>query len=456
MTHEWTSFALLWRQLKRKKRQGLLASRRILCIIHAYYPEFLQGIADAVANVGLCEVVVTYSNENVISELNRLFPQAKLVRCENVGFDIWPFLKILNVIDLDDYDYIVKLHTKRNFNYKLRTNHSDYSGKNWRNYLLSFINTKHAWEQSLRLLQDDRTVGMVAGLRCILRRKDTPWFDGATGFDKGLKIAGECGIKTKHPHFVGGTMFVARSEVFKPLQGRFSAEDFPASVTHATSTLGHYLERTIGFAASTAQYRIADPADSVRLFHRRNDFFDWVMSFLNFIFRVKKQENGTIIVKLLKIPICRIGNILSNRCDNANCVFVNRDFNAFIEHWDYTDKRWFVFMRHPVEFLHPLGAYLDKVNDCNCLYGINSSNNHYEGSVPSPQRSLLTKNIDERILIVNSRLVSDFRLRFDESDSSMAICRLVKTAFDDYGIHTRRLGIKVKVSGPAVEGGNEK
>ena len=150
-----------------------MADRRILCIVHCYYPELVRELADCIANVSSPhDVVVTYSTPAALAAAKACFPDARFMACENVGFDVWPFLKALDGASLEDYDYVLKLHTKcdRPSDVPFRMNHSDFSGSKWREYLLSFVRTREDWEASLARMESDPSVNMVAGLRCILRR----------------------------------------------------------------------------------------------------------------------------------------------------------------------------------------------------------------------------------------------------------------------------------------------
>ena len=108
-----------------------MESSRILCVVHCFYPEFVRELADCVANVTEPhDVVVTYSAPAALEEARRCFPDARFVECENVGYDVWPFLKVLNETDLSGYSHVLKLHTKcdRPADVPFRMNHADFPG----------------------------------------------------------------------------------------------------------------------------------------------------------------------------------------------------------------------------------------------------------------------------------------------------------------------------------------
>ena len=41
-----------------------------------------------------------------------MFNNAKIITVPNKGYDIYPFLIVLSKVKLDEYDYILKIHTK--------------------------------------------------------------------------------------------------------------------------------------------------------------------------------------------------------------------------------------------------------------------------------------------------------------------------------------------------------
>lgn len=126
-------------------------------IIHIFYYDIADELAEAVKNI--CDVekdiflTVSESIRNKMDEIAKKFPGARINIVKNVGYDIWPFLFILNQLELDQYDLIVKLHTKRNMPEatvmrKVRIPHDE-----WRKKLMIFTGTKDAFRKSLSFLE---------------------------------------------------------------------------------------------------------------------------------------------------------------------------------------------------------------------------------------------------------------------------------------------------------------
>ena len=476
-----------------------MADRRTLCIVHCYYPEFVAELAECVANVSEPrDVVVTYSTEAALAAAKTSFPGARFLECENVGFDVWPFVKVLNDVDLGMYDYVLKLHTKCNrpVDIPFRMNHADFSGSRWRSYLLEFVRTRGSWEASLARMEADPSVNMVAGLKCILRREDTPWRPEQAGFDTALEMAAGLGIRPENPEFVAGTMFVARSAALAKLRGVFCAADFAEARVHTTTTRGHYLERILGFAACDGGGRISDPFGRLAAWRRRSRAMGVLEALAHFAFQKKRTADGGCIVKVLKVPVYRrAGRWRSGRRDSAGCVFVTvvRDpemysrlvrenpnnacgefvafdnaaenlpittrYNSFLDGWDYSRRAWFVFVHEDYELLEPLGPCLDCV-DTRCIYGtvgarstrpgddvlwaLNSNRDGSDlglyGSPISAPVTVLTS--DCNCLIVHSDLVRDYHLRFDERLTFDLYAEDFEiNAFERYGVRTKVLGV---------------
>jgi len=246
---------------RRDYRIDLMRRWRILAVVHVYYPEFwpelrtcLENVADAV------DVVVTYADEAAVAEARRDFPSARFVKCENRGFDVWPFLKAVKEMDLTPYDAVVKLHTKRDFNIDAEgwINRCRMNGGAWRRFLLSFVASAEAWRRSRRLLAG-KDVGLVADWRVIVGRASPGLkmyrdeFDAAV---RDLGLAGNPDVAVKG-RYVAGTMFAARPAALAPLLScRFEASMFDPSVRDGGEKRAHLVERQFGLSAFAAGFKV--------------------------------------------------------------------------------------------------------------------------------------------------------------------------------------------------------
>ncbi len=85
---------------------------------HIYYPELWPELKTCIQNIHPYpfELFVTMveNHQRIINDILSSFPNAHIEIVENRGYDIGPFVYTLNKIVLDNYSYIIKLHTKRN------------------------------------------------------------------------------------------------------------------------------------------------------------------------------------------------------------------------------------------------------------------------------------------------------------------------------------------------------
>lgn len=281
---------------------------KILATVHVFYPAFWPELAACLRRVDVpCDLVVTLPEGSAFADtIRRDFPLARILICENRGFDIWPFLESLDTVGLSGYTHVLKLHTKRDVHRDppMVFNAFDYEGPRWRNALLSFLSKEGAFAKSRERFVSDPTVAMIAGRDVILRRRDVQSPAVRKTFDDALAYAGEAfGIRPAKPEFVAGTMFIAKADIFKPFLGRFTADDFVVSAKDDTVvTRAHLLERAFGFAACAAG-RIVDPDDSMRARHLKSDIYALTAPVRRFIYQCKTTRKGARIVKVCRIPV---------------------------------------------------------------------------------------------------------------------------------------------------------
>lgn len=242
---------------------------RTLVAVHVFYPQFLDELAACVGNIdGVRDVIATYVDDAVADRIRACIPEARLLRCENCGYDVWPFLRALGTVRLADYDCVVKLHTKRDVtdDFRYDFNHTVFNGRAWRDYLLSFVRTPQAWRRTAARLSASG-VGMVADRHVILRRRDVPIARTRESFDAAMSFLGldDPGVRA-HGQYVAGTMFAAKPAALAPLLARrIAAEMFEPPAGHKTETFAHVLERAFGLSVTAAGMRLVAASGSVSL-----------------------------------------------------------------------------------------------------------------------------------------------------------------------------------------------
>ena len=281
---------------------------KIAVIAHVFYPEFWPELAACVRTIGGdADLFVTYVDGASVATVQADFPKAQLVACENLGYDVWPFLKVVQDLPLSDYDLVVKLHTKRDVTGEMLVlNHAWVGGGVWRERLLAFCATEKYWSRTLRRFGDPG-VGMVADRRLVFRRGDLPpALDGA--FDHAReefrRLTG-CVVPAS-AEYVAGTMFAARPAALRPLQTRrFDAAMFEPPAGHRCETYAHLMERMLGFSVTAAGMRIA--AFNGSLAWRRRYYGKGLFGQLcRFLFQVRhSSRTGMATTRVLQVPVWR-------------------------------------------------------------------------------------------------------------------------------------------------------
>ena len=278
---------------------------RVLVVAHVYYPRLWPELAACVRNIdGTRDIVVTYGDEAAVEAARRDFPEARFLRCENRGFDIWPFVAALQSVDLSAYDAVVKLHTKRDIekDHDWAFNNCRFNGAAWRNHLLAFCRTPEAWRRTAARLGDPK-VGMVADRHVIVRRRDFPWQAVRNCFDDAIAelraIDGCAAFDERTAQYVSGTMFACRPEPLAFfLKHGFDAGMFEVSghVPGSEPVLYvHVVENLLGLAVSGVGLRIV--AFNGSLWWRR------IYAPVRWrAFRIKETRNRWV-VKAFGIPI---------------------------------------------------------------------------------------------------------------------------------------------------------
>lgn len=233
-------------------------------VVHAFYAdvfaeilEYLNFLPDWV------ELFVTTTEQNyplIESQLKNQNKRYALISTENKGRDVLPFLKVLDDIVAQKFQYLAKLHTKRSLH------RSD--GNQWRKELYESVLGVDNFCKSIMALEDDSNLGLL-GPRGHLVSMDT--YLGSNR-DRIVRFAQMLSIdeaRLLDHAFFAGTMFIARVSALAPmLQLGVKDTDFEPEAGQIDGTLAHVLERVVGLAVSSRSFRIAysdDPRGDVKI-----------------------------------------------------------------------------------------------------------------------------------------------------------------------------------------------
>ena len=263
---------------------------------HVYYPHMwdeLQRCIDNITSITECDVYVTMveAHQELIEKIKKWNEKTIVKIVDNRGYDVGPFIDVLNSVELENYEYVIKLHTKRDINTTpWYINGFDMGGSKWRETLLGFCSSKENWGKSLERLKEP-DCAMITDAKLILEN-EMKSYTKSSDWDEKLGVIG-----LKEKRYVAGTMFVAKSKIFRPLIRKINITDFPTSNRKESISPAYDFERILG--------------NLVYLDHKKIKSYDGkeVSIFHPLIFRLKKFlyyhkiSEKREIIKIINIPV---------------------------------------------------------------------------------------------------------------------------------------------------------
>lgn len=209
-------------------------SLKKLVVLHLYYHELWKDIKPYLLNLKQISdfdlyVTVTYPNEVLFEDIKQ-FGNVQIYVVENEGADLYPFFYVLDKIDLDSYDILYKIHSKRNVKQRIKINGVNCGLYYWRECMFNDILGKKNIVQRLQDFLDDENLG-------------------ASGYYPYL-----ISYKNSVRKFYGGTIFMARSSIFKCFQHKFTKENFVNLGNERFSDFTYDCERMLGTCVADCGY----------------------------------------------------------------------------------------------------------------------------------------------------------------------------------------------------------
>jgi lipopolysaccharide biosynthesis glycosyltransferase len=233
---------------------------RILVHLHIHYPDQIEFMLKALNNISGCEVEIcvtaTENFRQVADAVQSSLPDCRFIKVANVGYDAYPFLKVLQVNNLSKFDYIMKLHTKnkrpdsRSMVYGI-----DVPGYKWRDDLVNaLLGSEEVFLSNLQKLEEDISVGAIGAGRYLFSTLDN---NEETNYELAKwRAAFDIDEST---HYFGGTMFLARAYPFERFKrNRLEEIDFgddaPESFAH--KNMAHVFERLFGLVIESEGFTL--------------------------------------------------------------------------------------------------------------------------------------------------------------------------------------------------------
>lgn len=230
---------------------------KLLTVLHVFYHDQVDYFIDKLSNINGIEwdLVVTYSEFSAETEAKlKIFkPDVKMLQVGNAGYDVWPFIQVIQNIDFDEYEYVLKLHTKGQS--KQRLNGVNFKEWLWRDLLVkALLKSRSRFAACIRLLETQSDIGMLCSYELY---KD---MDGVLPEECEMlqNEAERISLEVTDEYFCAGTIFLARLDAFRKLKGiEFSEESWGnLNKSHGNGTLAHVYERILCLLVADEGYRI--------------------------------------------------------------------------------------------------------------------------------------------------------------------------------------------------------
>ena len=257
-----------------------MKDRKLLVIFHIYYHEHVDYYLDKIKNINGCEwdLLVTYVAYSSVTEqkVRAIKPNASFFEVDNVGYDVWPFIRVMQEKDLSGYDYVLKIHTKsvsRNGRDKL--NGILVNGTVWRDLLVdALLKSPERFRRCLRKISCNPKCGVLCSYEFIIKVENILPEDTFLLEDEEMRI----GIDLSADKFCAGTIFLARVDALKRLKTiEFTRDMWVGELrSGARGTLAHVYERIVCLLVREAGYKVCAISSSTKT---------TIVAFFNKLFR---------------------------------------------------------------------------------------------------------------------------------------------------------------------------
>ena len=233
---------------------------KIAVHLHLYYLDMWENIKNSyLVNLDsdyFLYVTMNEDNEEIKKDILSFHPNSKIVKIENLGFDIGPFIYFLHDINLDEYEYLLKIHTKGSsrkvYCYYPKNYYIDY--KIWFKLLAdALLKDKATWHKNLTHFENDKTLGMLSSKYTIYRGEKAMCGNEQNIFNLLQKMNYHYDDSME---FVVGTIFMVRSQLMKVIKDNITFDDFANSLNAQDGTISHAIERILGYVIHVQGYNI--------------------------------------------------------------------------------------------------------------------------------------------------------------------------------------------------------
>jgi lipopolysaccharide biosynthesis protein len=236
-------------------------SGRIAVVLHLHYEELWPEIHQVLASIeepfDLFVSVQHNASRSIEREIRSAFASARVLRFENRGRDLLPFIALINSGVLFNYELVCKVHSKRS------PHRND--GDRWRTTLLSgVLGNKALVEDIVQGFETDADLGIVVAQGQIYGAREEHWVDNR---DRVVELGGRIGIERvpTGSTFPGGSIYWIRPFLLRTIAAlKLTANDFEPEPIAVDGTTGHAVERLIGLVCRDAGMRIEEATSLIK------------------------------------------------------------------------------------------------------------------------------------------------------------------------------------------------
>lgn len=273
---------------------------KLLVHLHLYYHKQVDYFISKMKNITCDEwdLVVTFTegNEESVKKLSDFKPGVKFLKTENYGYDILPFISVVKNTNLSDYDYVIKLHTKRGYPKKRGNGILQYE---WRDSLVdAILFSKDHFNKMLERFEKESDLGMISSLK---------YFYGDDPYEKYVMMElTDLGLGKVSKHFCAGSMFMTRANILEPLKKEaVSIEKFKDETPESGSTISysHIYERLLSYLPENLNYvhKPVSPQKSEYIALKTAAFFNPVGKFFFSMSREGVERKKVLRIMGLKL-----------------------------------------------------------------------------------------------------------------------------------------------------------
>ena len=230
---------------------------RILVHLHLYYHDQLDYMIKKLKNINNCDwdlyVTICQENKKSREKLLKFKPDTQILEVENRGYDIWPFIQVLRQVNIDNYDSVLKLHTKNFRKQYVNFIGIKFNGYFWRNCLINaLVGSKKIFRDNNDILLNT-SAGIIFDDRFLLplstrRKEELELLD---------TLKERTNIHSNYSYFCAGTMFMIKACLLKKIiKSDISRQDFElAGFSTDNEKYAHAIERIFTILTDDGGYK---------------------------------------------------------------------------------------------------------------------------------------------------------------------------------------------------------